>query len=210
MHTFIQRSFAIAIACATQIVVAAQAPTVDPVRISGIVKTLASDEFEGRAPATPGEEKTVRYLSDTLKSLGVESGGEQGTWTQPVPIVRTQVERPSTFSIASSTQQRTLVQGREIYVSSLQTQARVVIDNAPIVFVGYGVTAPERDWNDFKDVDLRGKVAVFLVNDPDFAALPNEPVAGKFGDRRMTYYGRWTYKFDEAARRGAVAALIVH
>jgi Zn-dependent M28 family amino/carboxypeptidase len=206
----IKKCLAIAIACTAQVAVAAQAPTVDTTRISDIVKKLASEEFEGRAPGTPGEEKTVRYLSETLKSLGVEPGGEQGTWTQQVPIVRTQIERPSSFSIASPKQRRALQQGRNIYVSSLQKQPRVVIDNAPIVFVGYGVTAPERDWDDFKNFDLRGKVAVFLVNDPDFAASPSEAVVGKFGDRRMTYYGRWTYKFEEAARRGAIAALIVH
>ncbi|HVF16417.1 MAG TPA: M20/M25/M40 family metallo-hydrolase, partial [Steroidobacteraceae bacterium] len=206
---FIKHWIAVAITCATQ-VAAAQAPTVDATRISEIVKTLASDEFEGRAPGTPGEEKTVRFVSESLRSMGIEPGGQQGAWAQEVPIVRTQIGRPSTFSIASPKQQRTLVQGREVYVSSLQKLSPVVIDKAPIVFVGYGITAPERDWDDFKNIDLRGKVAVFLVNDPDFAALPNEAVVGKFGDRRMTYYGRWTYKFDEAARRGAIAALIVH
>jgi Zn-dependent M28 family amino/carboxypeptidase len=88
--------------------------------------------------------------------------------------------------------------------------SRVTIADAPMVYVGYGVAAPERDWDDFKGFDLHGKVAVFLVNDPDFEANPGEPVAGKFGGRAMTYYGRWTYKFEEAARRGAVAALVIH
>ena len=83
-------------------------------------------------------------------------------------------------------------------------------ENAPMVFVGYGVQAPERGWDNFKGVDLKGKVAVMLVNDPDFEAAPGEPVAGKFGGKTMTYYGRWTYKYEEAARRGAIAALVVH
>ena len=87
---------------------------------------------------------------------------------------------------------------------------RAKIDNAPIVFVGYGVNAPERGWDDFKGVDLHGKIALFLVNDPDFEAAPGEPAAGKFGGKAMTYYGRWTYKYEEAARRGAIGALIIH
>jgi Zn-dependent M28 family amino/carboxypeptidase len=210
MRLFIKHCLAIVVACTSPTASSAQAPSVEPDRIAEIVRTLASDQFEGRAPATRGEEKTIRYLSDALKALGVEPGGERGTWTQQVPIRRTQLDGPSTFTIASPRQERVLVQGREIYVSSLQTRSRITIDNAPVVFVGYGVSAPERGWDDFKNVDLRGKVALVLVNDPDFAALPNEPVAGKFGERRMTYYGRWTYKFEEAARRGAIAALIVH
>jgi Zn-dependent M28 family amino/carboxypeptidase len=98
----------------------------------------------------------------------------------------------------------------DVYLSTVRDTERARIANAPMVFVGYGVTAPERGWDDFKGVDLKGKVAVFLVNDPDFEAAAGEPVAGKFGGQTMTYYGRWTYKFDEAARRGAIAALIVH
>jgi Zn-dependent M28 family amino/carboxypeptidase len=103
-----------------------------------------------------------------------------------------------------------LTQSTDIYVSTVRKVDRVSIEAAPVVFVGYGVTAPERQWDDYKQVDLRGKVAVYLINDPDFYAKAGEPVAGRFGDRRMTYYGRWTYKFEEASRRGALAALIVH
>ena len=103
-----------------------------------------------------------------------------------------------------------LVQHENVEALSLRPVDRVVIEGAPLVFVGYGVQAPERKWDDYKGQDLKGKVAVFLINDPDFEAGPKEPVAGKFGGKAMTYYGRWTYKFEEAARRGAVAALIVH
>ena len=99
---------------------------------------------------------------------------------------------------------------RDLYVSTVRETDAVRIDNAPMVFVGYGVTAPERGWDDFGDVDLSGKIAVFLVNDPDFEAAPDDPVAGRFGGRAMTYYGRWTYKFEEAARRGAIGALVIH
>ena len=189
---------------------AALSGPIDPKRLSGIVRTLASDEFEGRAPGTTGETKTIAYLTESFRALGLEPGGERGGWTQAVPLVRTQVGtfRKLSFSVGDKT--RSLTQGREIYVNTVRNVERVAIDAAPMVFVGYGVTAPERQWDDFKGMDLRGKVAVFLVNDPDFHAAPSEAVAGKFGGRRMTYYGRWVYKYEEAARRGALAALIVH
>lgn len=190
---------------------AAQTPgLIDPERISQTVKVLASDEFEGRAPGTPGETKTVEWLSNRFRELGLEPGGERGGWTQAVPLVRTQIGSPATMSIAIREKERALAQGSDIYVSTVRKVDRVSIEAAPMVFVGYGVTAPERQWDDYKQVDLRGKVAVYLINDPDFYAKPGEPVAGKFGDRRMTYYGRWVYKYEEAARRGAIAALIVH
>lgn len=184
--------------------------SIDPTRLSDIVRTLASDEFEGRAPGTAGETKTIAYLTQSFHALGLEPGGEDGGWTQTVPLVRTQIGTPQTLNVSFAGKARALTQGRDIYVSTVRNVDRVAIQNAPMVFVGYGVTAPERQWDDYKDVDLRGKIAVSLVNDPDFSAAANEPVAQKFGGRRMTYYGRWAYKYEEAARRGAVAALIVH
>src|SRR5688572_3199432 len=184
--------------------------SIDPQRISQTVKVLASDEFEGRAPGTPGETKTVEWLSNRFRELGLEPGGERGTWTQAVPLVRTQIGSPATLSFATKGKERPLTQSNDIYISTVRKVDRVAIKAAPIVFVGYGVTAPERQWDDYKQVDLRGKVAVYLINDPDFYAKAGEPVAGRFGNRRMTYYGRWVYKFEEAARKGAIAALIVH
>jgi Zn-dependent M28 family amino/carboxypeptidase len=183
---------------------------IEPKRLSEIVRVLASDEFEGRSPGTAGETKTVNYLIETFRSLGLEPGGERGGWTQDVPLLRTQIEKPRTLQMAINGKARPLVQAQDIYFSTIRDSQTATIDNAPLVFVGYGVTAAERQWDDYKGVDLRGKVAVYLINDPDFSAQPGEAVAGKFGARRMTYYGRWTYKFEEAARRGAVAALIVH
>lgn len=183
---------------------------IDPERISQTVKVLASDEFEGRAPGTPGETKTIEWLTNRLRELGLEPGGERGSWTQAVPLVRTQIGSPATLSISAQGKERVLTQGNEIYVNTVRKVDRVSIKDAPLVFVGYGVTAPERQWDDYKQVDLHGKVAVYLVNDPDFYARSGEPVAGRFGDRRMTYYGRWMYKYEEASRRGAIAALIVH
>jgi Zn-dependent M28 family amino/carboxypeptidase len=186
------------------------AVTIDPERLSQTVKILASDEFEGRGPATPGETKTIEWLTKSFRDLGLEPAGERGSWTQAVPLVRTQIGSPATMSIAIQGKDRPLMQSKDIYVSTVRNVDRVSIKVAPLVFVGYGVTAPERQWDDYKQVDLHGKIAVYLVNDPDFYAKPGEPVAGRFGDRRMTYYGRWTYKYEEAARRGALGALIVH
>ncbi len=187
----------------------AAAATASPQAMSDTARTLASPPFEGRAPGTAGERKTIGYLVARLKALGLEPAGPGGAWTQDVPLVRTQVG-DGTASVSVNGRATPLAQGRDIYLNTVQPVDRVAITNAPMVFVGYGVHAPERGWDDFKDVDLRGKVAMFLVNDPDFEAAASEPVAGKFGGRRMTYYGRWTYKYEEAARRGAVAALIVH
>ena len=189
----------------------AQTPNpISPAELSATVKTLASDAFEGRAPGTPGEARTVAYLTDRFKALGLQPGGEGGSWTQPVPLVRTQVAPSPRLAVEIGGATLPLIQLKQIYVSTLHAEDRITIDKAPLVFVGYGVSAPERQWDDFKGVDLKGKVAVFLVNDPDFEAQPGEPVAGRFGGKAMTYYGRWTYKYEEAARRGAVAALIVH
>ncbi|MFK7912285.1 MAG: M28 family metallopeptidase [Pseudomonadales bacterium] len=182
---------------------------IDTGNLSDIVKTLAADAYEGRAPGTPGGRKTVQYLIDAFQRLGLEPGGENGTWTQTVPLIRTQIEAPASlaFQIGSSTQE--LRQSIDINASSARPVRSLALD-APVVFVGFGAHAPERQWDDFGAIDLTDKVALFLVNDPDFAAQHDEPVAGRFGDRRMTYYGRWAYKFEEAARRGAAAALVIH
>lgn len=179
-------------------------------RLTQTVKTMTLDQFEGRAPGTAGEDKTIGYLIGRFEALGLEPGGVDGTWTQKVPLLHTALGAPETLSFTVAGQETALNGGKDIYVSTLQPADKAVVDDAEMVFVGYGVTAPERGWDDFKDVDLKGKVAVFLVNDPDFAAAEGEPVAGTFGGRAMTYYGRWTYKFEEATRRGAVAALIIH
>ncbi len=178
---------------------------VDTARITRDVKTLASDAFEARAPGTAGEKKTIDYLVARLKETGLEPGGPGGQWTQKVPLLHTELG-DGTLAFGNQPVER----GKQVYVSTIRPDDRARIDRAPMVFVGYGVTASERGWDDFKGTDLKGKVAVFLVNDPDFEAKAGEPVAGKFGGRTMTYYGRWTYKFEEAARRGAIAALIVH
>ncbi|MES3091146.1 M28 family metallopeptidase [Sphingomonas aerolata] len=178
---------------------------ISPERLSADVRTLASNAFEGRAPGTAGETRTIDWLIAQFKAMKLSPGGPDGSWTQAVPLVHTRLGQGSVRAGATP-----LVQGRDVYLSTVRGVDRVAIADAPMVFVGYGVTAPERGWDDFKGLDLNGKVAVFLVNDPDFEAVAGDDAKGRFGDRRMTYYGRWTYKFEEAARRGAVAALIVH
>ena len=193
-------------------VAAAPAPSpgpISPAQLSADDKVLASPAFEGRAPGTPGEARTIEWLIGRLRAIGLEPGAENGSWTQRVAMVRTQIGAGS-IAIVAGGKTMPLAQAKDIYVSTVRPVDQVTLAHAPLVFVGHGVSAPERDWDDFKGVDLHGKVAVFLVNDPDFAAEPGDDAAGKFGGRRMTYYGRWTYKYEEAARRGAIGALIVH
>jgi Zn-dependent M28 family amino/carboxypeptidase len=185
-------------------------PTIDSQRLSDIVKVLASAEFEGRAPGGPGEAKTVAFLIDQFQSLGLEPGGENDSWTHAVPLIHTKLGKKGELSISAGSDNQIWQQGIDVNISTAQAVDSITIDGAPLVFVGFGASAPERDWDDYGDIDLQGKVAVFLVNDPDFAAADDEPVAGRFGNKRMTYYGRWAYKYEEAARRGALAALVIH
>ena len=179
-------------------------------RVAGTVQVLSSDFFEGRAPGTMGEERTVGYLIGQLQAIGLEPGGKDGSWVQSAPLLHTQLGEPVTLGVTIAGKAQAWQRGEQVYLSTIRPQDRASVASAPLVFVGYGVSAPERDWDDYKGVDLKGKVAVFLVNDPDFAAEAGEAVAGTFGGLTMTYYGRWTYKFEEAARRGAIGALIVH
>lgn len=179
-------------------------------RLAETVRVLASDSFEGRAPGTRGEDRTIGYLIGRFQALGLEPGGPDGGWTQTVPLLRTQLGEAVRFDVRAGAMAAAWKLGTDVYVSTLQPVDVALVARAPLVFVGYGVAAPERKWDDFKGQDLKGKVAVFLINDPDFAAAKGEPAFGRFGGKTMTYYGRWTYKFEEAARRGAVAALIVH
>jgi Zn-dependent M28 family amino/carboxypeptidase len=183
---------------------------ISPERLAGHVTTLASTAFAGRAPGGPGEPKTIDYIVGQFKALGLTPAGDDGGWTQAVPLVRVQVKDGAKFALTSGGETRDLVQAKDVMLSTLRPIPRVRIDKAPLVFVGYGVTAPERGWDDFKGQDLKGRIAVVLINDPDFEAMPGEPVAGKFGGQAATFYGRWVYKYEEAVRRGAVGVLIVH
>ena len=190
---------------------ATAAPAVfDAERLTKHVQTLSSDAFEGRGPATAGEDKTVAYIAGQMQAAGLAPGGDlkggKRGWTQAVPLLRAEIVGAPYLSLSQNGTATTLTQGSEISVRAAMTGAKSIdIKDAPLVFVGYGIHAPERSWDDFKGVDLSGKVAVVLINDADF-----ETGAGDFGGKAMTYYGRWTYKYEEAARRGAVAVMIVH
>ena len=184
-------------------------------RMSAIDKTLSSDAFEGRGTAAPVEPKVIDYIAQQFAAAGIEPGGDivngRRSWFQSVPLLESQIVGTPEISINENGTVVPLQQGPQIAVLAPLNGAKLVdIHNAPLVFVGYGVDAPERGWNDFKGEDMHGKVLVVLVNDPDFEAAPNEPVAGKFGGKAMTYYGRWTYKYEEAARQGAAGVIIVH
>lgn len=188
----------------------AAAQTFDPQALSQIVKTLSSDAFEGRGPATTGETKTVAYVIEQLKAAGVQPGGDlkdgKRGWTQAVPLLRAQIVGAPRLSVSVDGKPQALTQGEQIAIRAAMDGSKSVdIENAPIVFVGYGVKAPERNWDDYKGVDLHGKIALVLVNDPDF-----ETGQGDFGGKAMTYYGRWTYKYEEAARQGAKGMLVIH
>ena len=183
---------------------------ISPARLSADVKVLADAKLYGRAPGGPGEAGTLAWLESQFKALGLKPAGDNGGWTQAVPLIRFTVQPNTKFSLTAGGKARDLAETQQIMAWTQRPTDRVAIAGAPLVFVGYGVTAPERGWDDFKGVDLKGKIAVILINDPDFEAQPGEPVAGKFGGKAATYYGRWIYKFEEAARHGALAALIVH
>ena len=184
-------------------------------RLSEIDRQLSSDAFQGRGPATAIEPTVIQYIADRLKSAGVEPGGDvvngQRSGFQKVPLLQSQITGTPQVSLNENGTVVPLSQGPEIAVlAPLNGASRIDIENAPLVFVGYGVNAPERGWNDFKGQDMHGKILVALVNDPDFEAAAGEPVAGKFGGKAMTYYGRWTYKFEEAARQGAAGIILIH
>jgi Zn-dependent M28 family amino/carboxypeptidase len=187
------------------------APALDGARIKEDIRVLSADDFEGRAPASKGEEKTVAYLVQQLKAAGVQPAGDKQAdgsraYTQDVPLARFATKGPVAVSVNAAGKTETWAQGEQIAIRAAQTGVdRLTLKDVPIVFAGYGVKAPERNWDDFKGVDLKGKIALVLVNDPDF-----ETGEGDFGGKAMTYYGRWTYKFEEAARQGAVGFLVIH
>ena len=189
---------------------AQQLPTFDTSRLSADVKALSSDAFEGRSPDTPGETKTVDYITRGFEAAGLSPGGDlkngRRSWTQAVPLGRFEITGPVKLSATAGGETQNWTQGEQLSVRAAMNGDTVVkVDNVPLVFVGYGVSAPERNWDDYKGVDLKGKIGIVLVNDPDF-----ESGQGDFGGKAMTYYGRWTYKYEEAARRGAVGMLVVH
>jgi Zn-dependent M28 family amino/carboxypeptidase len=170
-------------------------------------QAISSDAMDGRKPGTPGGERATRWIVEQFKQLGLEPGNH-GSWFQKVPTVSTTLESPGKvkLDVAEGGGTQAFDFGKDMVAMTLQAKPHVAIKDSGIVFVGYGVNAPESDWNDYKGLDVKGKTVVLLVNDPGFGDHDPDLFKGK----AMTYYGRWTYKYEEAARQGAAMCLIVH
>src|SRR6266576_1787866 len=203
---------------AAAFVFAADSPTVPKAAADSItaadllnhIKILASDEFEGRGPGSKGEELSVKYISDQFKALGLKPGNPNGTYTQEVPLAGIITKPTASFAVGDKKME--LKFPDDYVASSARLDNAIKIENTDVVFVGYGVVAPEFGWDDYKDVDVRGKTILMLINDP---AIPDPADPAKLDDKMfkgnaMTYYGRWTYKYEIAAEKGAAAAVIVH
>src|SRR6478735_544326 len=188
-------------------------PSLEAITPDGLlahIKVLASDEFEGRSPGTKGEELSVKYIADQFKQIGLKPGNPDGTYMQEVPLAGIKSEPRMSFTIADKTMD--LKYPDDFVASSARLQPEIKIDKAGVVFVGYGVVAPEYGWNDYKNVDVRGKTLLMLIGDPP---VPDPKDPAKLSDKMfkgkaMTYYGRWTYKYEIAAQKGASAAIIIH
>jgi Zn-dependent M28 family amino/carboxypeptidase len=174
------------------------------------IRVLASDEFEGRAPGTNGERLTLEYLERTFAAAGLQPGVTlpDGTrsWRQETPLTAATLTNTPTLTLTGGDGAREYAYATQFSAWTRRLDPTVDIANAPLVFVGYGVNAPELGWNDYEGIDVRGKIVVMLINDPDFETGDDRG----FGGRAMTYYGRWTYKFEEAGRQGAAGAIIIH
>ena len=171
-------------------------------------QVLSSDAFEGRGPLSAGEDKTVAYVTAAMKKAGLVPGFNGG-YTQPVPLVQTQTQKSPAprLQIDGPSGKHDFSYQQEVTLNTRRSTSEVDLKNSEVVFVGYGVNAPERNWNDYAGIDVRGKTVLILINDPDWQSPLGK---GPFGGAAMTYYGRWTYKYEEAARQGAAAAIIVH
>lgn len=181
-------------------------PEFDKATLAENIKILSSDEFEGRAPSSPGEEKTIQFLETQFKNLGTVPGNGS-SYFQKVPLLSISAASAEiSMEISTKTGTKSLSFGDEFVAVSPLTTEEVKVENSEIVFVGYGIVAPEYNWNDYEGLDVKGKTVVMLVNDPGYATQDEELFTGN----AMTYYGRWTYKFEEAERQGAAAALIIH
>src|SRR3984893_4147332 len=173
------------------------------------IKVLSSDEFEGRAPGTKGEELSVNYITDQFKKIGLKPGNPDGTYVQEVPLAGIKSEPKMSFATSTTTE---LKYPDDYVATSARLQDKIKIDNSNVVFVGYGIVAPEYGWEDYKGVDVKGKTILMLINDPPIPD-PKDPSKldeKMFKGKAMTYYGRWTYKYEIAAQKGAAAAVIIH
>ena len=188
-----------------------QLPTVDIAQLLQHTKKLSSDEFEGRGPGTKGEDLTVQYLTDEFKKAGLVPGNTDGTYVQKVPLVGI-TPTPASLTFRKGGQVQTLKWKDDVVAWTKHVADSAALENSELVFVGYGVVAPEFNWDDYKGLDVKGKTLVVLVNDPPVPDPANtaELDAKTFGGKAMTYYGRWTYKFEIGAQKGAAGVLIVH
>jgi len=182
------------------------APDISIETAKEVTATLASDAFEGRAPGTPGEEKTLAYIVEKFEAAGLKPGND-GSWFQDVPLVEITAKNVSNLTFTGGSEPMSLAYGPDMVVGTYRVTPSIDVKDSDVVFVGYGINAPERGWNDYEGIDVTGKTVIILVNDPDWETKGLE---GTFNGRAMTYYGRWTYKYEEAARQGAAAAIIVH
>ena len=190
----------------------ANLPKIEPAAILDRIKVLASDEYEGRAPGTKGEELTVQYLETELKKLGLKPGNTDGTYIQKVPLVGITAAPAKPLTIAKDGSKQVIKWRDEMVAWTKHVADSASIEDSDLIFAGYGVEAPEFNWDDFKGVDVKGKTIIVLVNDPAVPD-PSDPQMldpKTFGGDAMTYYGRWTYKFEEGARKGAAGILVVH
>jgi Zn-dependent M28 family amino/carboxypeptidase len=199
-------ALAAALLFASTSVQAQTAPQISVDTLKEVTKTLSSDAFEGRAPATPAEDKTVAYMIERFKAAGLQPGNH-GSWVQDVPLVQITASNVTPLTFTGGKTPIALAYRKDTVLGTYQVVPHVSVKDSEVVFVGYGINAPERGWNDYAGVDVKGKTVVILDNEPDWQTLTLD---GPFGGRAMTYYGRWTYKFEEAARQGAAAAIIVH
>lgn len=184
-----------------------EVPALSEQTMKDVVKELSLDSYEGRAPGSAGEEKTVSYLIGKFKAAGLEPGNGTG-WTQDVPLVEILAKNVSALSVADkSGKAMSFAYGSEFVIGSYRETPKTEVKASEMVFVGHGIVAPEKGWNDYAGVDVKGKTVVVMVNDPDFDTAGLD---GPFGGKAMTYYGRWTYKYEEAAKQGAAAVLIIH
>ncbi len=191
---------------------AAQFPSLDPTRLMQDIKVLSSDEFAGRLPGTKGEDLSVNYIADQYKKIGLAPGNTDGTYFQKVPMVGMIPDPSMMMTFRKGTTEDRLKYLDDFVAWTRHEEPQASVQNSPIVFVGYGVQAPEFNWDDYKGVDVRGKTVVMLVNDPPVPD-PKDPKKldpNVFGGDAMTYYGRWTYKYDTGAQKGAAAVLLVH
>jgi Zn-dependent M28 family amino/carboxypeptidase len=184
-----------------------EVPALSEATMKDVTRELSLDSYEGRAPGSVGEEKTIALLIAKFKAAGLQPGNN-GSWTQDVPLIEITAKNVSALSVADrSGKAMSFAYGGEFVIGSYRETPRTDIKQSDMVFVGHGIVAPEKGWNDYAGVDVKGKTVVVMVNDPDFE---NAGLEGPFGGKAMTYYGRWTYKYEEAARQGAAAVLIIH